>query len=372
MSAGEEPAARAAALVAALGDHDLDQLVVGDLVSPGDSGREAMAPVSWLCGFHGSSGLALIGGRERPAFITDFRYIAAAARVEEAGFEVIEAERQLAGAIAPELRGRVGFDPGSTSVKVHDKLASEADGGVELVPVEGIVEALRRVKDPCEIARITVASKLTDAVYEEIERDGLAGRSEREVAVWIESRMRELGAEAPSFPPIVAAGPNGALPHAVPSEREIGPGELVVVDLGVILDGYCSDGTRTYATGPIGEREREVHELVQRALEAGCEALRAGRTGVEVDAVARELIADAGYGERFGHGLGHGVGIAVHEAPRLSTRSEDTLMAGEVVTVEPGVYLPGKFGVRIEDLLVVTEDGSRNLSTRPRELVEIG
>ncbi|MGI8727359.1 MAG: M24 family metallopeptidase, partial [Solirubrobacterales bacterium] len=265
--------ARAEAVAATLGEHELDQLVVGDLVSPGDSGREAMAPVSWICGFRGSSGLVLVGGRERPAFITDFRYIEAAARVEAAGFEVVEAGRQLTEALAPELRGRVGFDPGSTSVKVRDKLAEASGEDVELVAVEGIVERLRRVKDAIEIEAIRAASELTDAVYAEIERDGLAGRSEREVATWIESRMRELGAEGPSFPPIVAAGPNGALPHAVPGDREIGRGELVVCDLGAICDGYCSDGTRTYATGPVSERAREVHELVGRALEAGCEAL---------------------------------------------------------------------------------------------------
>lgn len=363
--------ARGDALEAEVAERELDALIVGDLVHPADSSREAMADVSWVSGFVGSSGLILVGAGRR-VFITDFRYLEKAAAVEAAGFELIRAERQLIDALGPELEGRVGFDPTATSVKGLGRLEDAAGEGVELVEAEGVIESLRRVKDPDEIAAIAAASKLTDAVYSELEEAGLAGRTELEVAAWIERRMRELGATGPSFPPIVASGPNGALPHAVPGGREIGAGELVVVDLGAILDGYCSDGTRTYASGPVGTDEREVHELVGRALEAGCDAVAAGRGGREVDAVARELIAEAGYGESFGHGLGHGVGIAVHEPPRLSTRSEDELRAGDVVTVEPGIYLPGRFGVRTEDLLVVTEGGPRNLSTRPRELAEIG
>jgi Xaa-Pro aminopeptidase len=179
--------------------------------------------------------------------------------------------------------------------------------------------------------------------------------------------MRELGAE-PSFPTIVAAGPNGALPHAEPGEREIGRGELVVFDMGAKLDGYCSDGTRTFATGEPGEPAREVYELVREAQEAALDAVRAGAKAEDVDSVARERIAAAGHGERFGHGLGHGVGLEVHEEPRVSQRSEDVLAAGEVVTIEPGVYLPGELGVRIEDLVVVTEDGHRNLSGLPKAL----
>ena len=179
--------------------------------------------------------------------------------------------------------------------------------------------------------------------------------------------MRELGAE-PSFPTIVAAGPNGALPHAEPGEREIGPGELVVFDMGAKLDGYCSDGTRTFATGEPGERAREVYEVVRGAQEAALGAVSVGVRAEEVDSVARDLIAAAGYGERFGHGLGHGVGLEVHEEPRVSQRSEDVLEAGEVVTIEPGIYLPGELGVRIEDLVVVTEDGYRNLSGLPKDL----
>ena len=188
-----------------------------------------------------------------------------------------------------------------------------------------------------------------------------------EVARAAEARIRELGAD-PSFPAIVAAGPNGALPHAEPGEREIGRGELVVFDMGAELDGYCSDGTRTFATGEPGEEARDVYEVVREAQAAALGAVSAGSGGEEVDAVARKVIEAAGHGEHFGHGLGHGVGLEVHEAPRVSQRSEDLLEAGEVVTIEPGVYLPGRLGVRIEDLVLVTEEGYRNLSGLSKEL----
>ena len=184
------------------------------------------------------------------------------------------------------------------------------------------------------------------------------------------ARIRAEGAE-PSFPPIVAAGPNGALPHAEPGEREIGAGELVIFDMGAELDGYCSDCTRTFATGEVEGEERDVYELVLKAQEEALAAIRAGESGRDVDGVARDVIKEGGHGDRFGHGLGHGVGLEVHEAPRLSARSEDTLRTGEVVTVEPGVYLPGRLGVRIEDLVVVEDDGLRNLSGLSKGLTVI-
>jgi Xaa-Pro aminopeptidase len=235
----------------------------------------------------------------------------------------------------------------------------------------GLVERLRRVKDEQELSAIEAAAGLADEVWRWTVERGLAGRSEREVALAAEARIRELGAE-PSFPAIVAAGPNGALPHAEPGAREIGAAELVVFDMGAKLDGYCSDGTRTYATGEPGERAREVYEVVLEAQAAALEAVAAGVSGEAVDGVARGRIEEAGHGDRFGHGLGHGVGLEVHEAPRLSQRSEDVLAPGEVVTVEPGVYLPGELGVRIEDLVVVTEEGHRNLSGLPKKLEIVG
>lgn len=349
----------------------LDALVVGDLVNPGDSGREAMADLRWLAGFGGSSGLALVGP-ERRIFVTDFRYVTRVEGALPGGLELVRAERHLVDAIAPHLAGRVGYDPRSTSVREQRRLAESAPDGVELVAVEGLVERLRRVKDAAELAAIAASAELTDAICAELEATGLAGRREREVALWIETRMRELGASAPAFAPIVGSGPNGALPHAEPSEREIQPGELVVVDLGAILDGYCSDCTRTYASGEVGDRGRAAYELVLEAQEAALSYLRAGRSGRDADGVARELIAAAGFGEHFGHGLGHGVGIEVHEAPRLSQRSEDELVSGDVVTVEPGVYLPGELGIRIEDLVAIEPDGIDNMSTRPKQLAVVG
>ena len=196
-----------------------------------------------------------------------------------------------------------------------------------MVAAGGAVERLRRVKDEGELAAIAAAAELADEVWRWSLERGLAGRTEREVAAAAEARIRELGAE-PSFPAIVAAGPNGALPHAEPGEREIGAGELVVFDMGAKLDGYCSDGTRTFATGEPGERAREVYELVLDAQAAALDAVTAGVGGEALDGVAREVIEAAGHGDRFGHGLGHGVGLEVHEAPRLSQRSEDTLAAG--------------------------------------------
>jgi Xaa-Pro aminopeptidase len=365
------PDSRAERLAELAVEQGLEALIVGDLVRPGDSGREAMADLTWLTGFDGTSGLALVGPGVR-LFVTDFRYLERARRALPDGFELLRAERQLVGALAPRLSGRVGFDPTTTSVRERGRLGDLAPEGVEMVEVEGLLADLRRVKDEAEVAAIAAACELADAVLAELEGAGLAGRTEREVALWIERRMRELGASAPAFPPIVAGGANGSLPHAEPTDAEIGPGQLVVVDAGAVLDGYCSDGTRTYATGPIGDEERAAYEVVLASQEAALAAVQAGAAGRAVDSVARDLIEEAGYGERFGHGLGHGVGIAVHEPPRLSQRSEDVLVAGDVVTVEPGVYLPGRFGIRIEDLVVVREGGARNLSARPKALLDVG
>lgn len=365
------PDSRADRLAEQVAEEGLDSLIVGDLVRPGDSGRDAMADLSWLTGFDGTSGLALVGPSQR-LFATDFRYRERARRSLPGSFEFVEAERQLPAALAPHLSGRVGFDPTATSVRERGRLSELAPEGVELVEVEGLLAGLRRVKDESEITAISAACELTDSVFAELEDVGLGGRAEREVALWIERRMRELGASAPAFPPIVAAGANGSLPHAEPTDAEIGDGVLVVIDAGAILDGYCSDGTRTYASGPVGNDERAAYEVVLAAQEAGLTAVQAGASGRAVDAAARDLIEEAGYGEHFGHGLGHGVGIAVHEPPRVSQRSDDVLLEGDVVTVEPGVYIPGRFGIRIEDLVVVEPGGARNLSSRPKFLTDVG
>ena len=341
-------------LEALLAERELDRFLVTDLTN-----------VRYLTGFTGTNGACVCGPGVR-LFLTDFRYTErAAAEVE--GWEAVTIEADWLGGIAERLQGRVGFEDHQMSVRLLEKLKEKLPEGVEMVAAGGRVEELRRVKDDEELAAIAEASKLADEVWLWSLERGLAGRSERDVARAAEARIREMGG-APSFPAIVAAGPNGAQPHAEPGERQIGRGELVVFDMGAQLDGYCSDGTRTYATGEPGEEARSVYAVVLEAQEAALAAIRAGVKGEDVDKVAREVIAAAGHGDRFGHGLGHGVGLEVHEGPRLSLRSDDVLAAGEVVTVEPGVYLPGNLGVRIEDLVVVGDDGLRNLSGLPKEL----
>ncbi len=343
---------RLAELVA---ERELDQLFVSDLVN-----------VRYLTGFTGTNGACLVGGGGL-VFFTDFRYTERAKTEVSPEWERPEAERELVPQIVAGMKGRVGFEDGKLSVRQLARLEAAAGKDVELIPAGDLVEQLRAIKEPGELERIAAAAELTDGVYRWALDRGLAGRTESDVARAAVARIRELGAE-PSFPPIVAAGENGALPHAEPGHREIGSGELVVFDMGSELDGYCSDCTRTFATGEPGDEAREVYDLVVAAQLKSLAAVRPAASGKEVDAVAREMISEAGHGDHFGHGLGHGVGLEVHEGPRLSTTSEDDLFEGNVVTVEPGIYLPGQFGVRIEDLVVVTADGHRNLSGLPKGL----
>jgi Xaa-Pro aminopeptidase len=337
-----------------LAERELDRMLVTDLTN-----------VRYLTGFTGTNGACVCGPGVR-LFLTDFRYTErAAAEVE--GWETLTIAADWLKGIAERLEGKVGFEDDQMSVRLLEKLKAKLAEGTEMVAAGGIVEKLRRVKDDEELAAIAEASKLADEVWRWSLERGLAGHSERDVARAAEARIRELGGD-PSFPAIVAAGPNGALPHAEPGEREIGRGELVVFDMGAQLDGYCSDGTRTFATGEPGDEARAVYEVVLEAQLAALDAIEAGVKGEDVDGVARRVIADAGHGDRFGHGLGHGVGLEVHEGPRLSLRSDDVLAPDEVVTVEPGIYLPGRLGVRIEDLVVVAEGGLRNLSGLPKDL----
>jgi Xaa-Pro aminopeptidase len=343
-----------------LPEAEVDVLLVTNLVN-----------VGYLTGYDGSNGLAVVGARVR-AFATDFRYLEQSAEQVHPSFARVRAPRDLLEVVpelVPEGKVRLGFDDVHMPVRQHARLRELLDDLVELVAAGGLIERVRAVKEDEEIQRIRTAAQLADASFERIIRDGLIGRTEREVAIALEHDMRERGARRASFDSIVAAGPHGALPHAQPRDVPIRAGELVVIDWGAELDGYCSDCTRTVAAGEPGERAREVYELVLEAQLAGLKDVRAGRGGREVDAAARDLIDAAGYGESFGHGLGHGVGMQVHEAPTLSTRSEDVLAPGNVVTVEPGVYLTGSFGVRIEDLVVVREDGSEVLNGLSKRLL---
>jgi Xaa-Pro aminopeptidase len=332
---------------------------------------EGAANLRWLTGYTGSSGLALMRADGTGVFYTDFRYETQAAAEVHPAFarEIVTGE--LPDALAEELPpGRVGFDDSTMSVRRHAKIAAVADGGVELVAAAGLPEQLRAVKDAREIALIAAAASLVDEIYRWLFEQPLAGRTERELAVALEHQMRVLGASGPSFDSIVAHGAHAALPHAQPRDVAIEPGTLVTFDIGAKLDGYCSDCTRTVAVGEPGELAREVYGVVLAAQLAGLAAVRPGTRGNEADAAARTVIEDAGYGERFGHGLGHGVGIDIHEAPRLTRlHTEDELVEANVVTVEPGVYLPGSLGVRIEDLVVVRDGQAEILSGFTKELL---
>jgi Xaa-Pro aminopeptidase len=351
---------RADRLADALAEPEADLILVTDLVN-----------VRWLTGFSGSSGAAVVGREGTRRFVTDFRYLTQSAEELDPAWEREIAVDLLAG-VTKHLPSsgdlRLAFEDAHMSVKDHARLAGMLRSGVELVPAGKALEALRAIKDPGELDAIRAAARLADDALIEVLGRGLVGRTEREVALDLEFTMRRMGAEAASFPPIVAAGEHGALPHATPRDVTIPSGTLCVIDWGAQLDGYASDCTRTYATGELDPRDAGVYDLVLRAQEAGVEAVRPGPTGREVDAVARAIIDSAGHAEHFGHGLGHGVGLAVHEGPRLSKQGDTALAAGMVVTVEPGVYVPGAVGVRIEDLVIVTDEGAEIVSTLPKEL----
>jgi Xaa-Pro aminopeptidase len=355
--------------------------------------------VRYVTGFTGSSGLALVAGDRREnssaasrgrsaasrggaaapgrggahRFITDFRY------ATQAGEQVVGAFRReivsdnlLVGAAAALGRdgGRLGFDEKELTVAAYEQLAGLMGSRWELVASSEIIERLRAVKDAGEIDYIRAAAELADEAMSVVLEAGLAKRTERDVALELEQQMRRRGAEGPSFPSIVAAGPHGALPHARPREVKIPRNVLVTIDWGARHDGYCSDCTRTYATGErLGGQAREVYELVRSAQQQAVDAARAGLGARALDAVARGAIDAAGYGERFGHGLGHGVGLDIHEAPRLSRNApDDPLEPGNVVTIEPGVYVPDALGARIEDLLVIKKSGNEVLTRLPKGL----
>jgi Xaa-Pro aminopeptidase len=341
-------------------ERGLDLLLVTDLTN-----------IRYLTGFTGSNGIAVVGPDTR-RFLTDFRYVERA-RHEVHGFDVERAPSDLASALGewPAGQVRLGFEDDQVTVRRHAKLREKLPERVELVAAGGLVEAERAVKEPSELEAIHAAAALADEVYGWLAELGLVGRTEREVALALEHEMRVRGAQGPSFPSIIAAAENGALPHATPRDVAIPARTLVTLDIGARLDGYCSDCTRTWATGELDDDLAEIYELVRRTQAAALQAVRPGPTGREVDAVARELITAAGHGEHFGHGLGHGVGLEVHEGPRLARTDESRLVAGNVVTVEPGVYVPGRGGVRIEDLVAVTGDGCEVFSSTTKKLTVV-
>jgi Xaa-Pro aminopeptidase len=323
--------------------------------------------VRYLTGLESSNAAVLVDPEGPARLYTDFRYLEAARALP--GVEVVETRRSLTADLGERLSGSVGFEADNLVVAQAELLGA---AGLELVATRGRVEALRAVKDEAEVAAIRRASEAAERAFQALCGEAWVGRSERELAWGLRQLLHAHGVEGLAFETVVAAGPNGARPHAHPGPSLVEPGQLVVVDFGARLEGYCSDCTRTLSTGALPRELRDAYEVCLEAELAAVAAIGPGMSGVEADRVARAVIEAAGYGEQFGHSLGHGVGLAIHEAPKLSRESADTLEPGNVVTIEPGIYLPGLGGVRIEDLALVTEGGLELLTSLPKELVQAG
>lgn len=321
--------------------------------------------VRYLAGLD-SSNAALLVEPERVRLFTDFRYAASARDVE--GVEFVETKRDLFQSLADALTGRIGFE--ATSV-TYERYARLHAGGIDPVPTYGAVEELRAVKDDGELEALRRASEITSEAFDQFAQEDFIGRTERDLAWRMEQLQREIGGEAMSFSAVVAAGPNSAKPHTTPGDREVRAGEIVLVDTGCVVDGYCSDCTRTFATGSLSDELHRAYEVCLDAQLEGLEAVRPGASGPGVDAAARDRIEAAGFGDAFGHGLGHGVGLLVHESPRLARESRDTLEERMVVTVEPGIYLSGLGGIRIEDLVVVRDGEPEVLTSFTKDLISV-
>jgi Xaa-Pro aminopeptidase len=326
----------------------------------------APSNIFYLSGFRGSSG-ALLVTKDRCMLFSDFRY-RLQAKEQAPDFDFVEVPRRLLAAVGEAAVaagvGRLGYDPSHLSCEFRDQLG-EGGGGVALSPTPGLVEEMRARKSEEEIELIRAAAALADQALAHMAKLLRPGTTEREIALEGEFQMRREGAEAASFDVIVASGPRSALPHAETTDRALEPGDAVVIDIGARFSGYCSDMTRTFVLEPASEEMRGVYEVVYQAQRAAAAGVQAGALCGDVDGIARGIIEDAGHGDDFGHGLGHGVGIDVHEAPRLGKGEETPLAAGNVVTVEPGIYIEGKGGARLEDLLAVFQHGSDVLTGTP-------
>jgi Xaa-Pro dipeptidase len=341
-----------------LADRDVGAVLVTRLVN-----------VRYLTGFSGSNATLLLT-QEATVLATDGRYTTQASKQSPDIERHITADvhGDLVSRAAGASVGRLGFEPHDVTVELHNRLAKVAEG-VELVPVGRAVERLRVVKDEDEIDLIRRACAVADAALADLLPTILPGRTERDVAGDLEARMRQHGADGPSFETIVASGPNSAVPHHRPTGREISAGDFLKLDFGALVEGYHSDMTRTVVVGAAADWQREVYTVVAAAQQAGVDAALVGANAGDIDAVSRDVIEAAGHGEHYTHSLGHGVGLEIHEAPALRAGGSDTLAARTPVTVEPGVYLPDRGGVRIEDLLVVREDAPEMLTLTTKELV---
>ena len=356
-----EVAARAGRLRDALPDAGCDGLLVTSVTN-----------IRYLTGFTGSAAMLLVAP-DGLLFVTDGRYRDQAAdELRAAGVDAriaigltSDEQRELVAGQAVAL-GRLGLEAEHVSWAQSERFRDDWFAGAELVPTQGVVEALRQVKDAGEVARIEAACRIADAALAEVRHRLGEGPTEGEFALELEWQMRTLGAEGPSFETIVASGPNGAKPHHRAGDRRVVEGDLVVIDFGALVDGYHSDMTRTVAVGEPSPTQARMYEVVTEAQAAGVAAVRAGVEARDVDETCRAIIRDAGWGDAFAHGTGHGVGLDIHEAPRVSMATDATLADGHVVTVEPGVYLAEHGGVRIEDTVVVTPVGSRTLTRAPK------
>ena len=322
--------------------------------------------VRYLTGL-ASSNAALLVSPEGARIFTDFRYAERARAIPDV--ELVQTRRNIYSHLPELLRGTIAFEPGALT---YERYATLTGGGLELVPRKGLVEAMRAVKEKSELETIRRASAATNEAFARIAEEPFVGRRERDIAWRMEQLFHELGGEELAFPVIVAAGPTGGSPHAVPGDRVIEPGQTVTIDAACKVGGYCSDCTRTFLTGDLPDELSHAYDVVLEAQLAGLAAVRPGADGVAVDQVARDIIETAGFGALFGHGLGHGLGLEVHELPYLNAEYPSTLEAGNVVTVEPGVYFPGVGGIRIEDLVIVNDDGAEVLTPFTKEPVTVG
>ena len=333
------------------------------------------ANVRWLTGFTGSNGTVVVLGSGEALLVTDSRYAEQApAQLADAGcrdeVEVVVA-RRAAHAVAERLGAvaRLGLEDSvawGEQIRWSEQIRLSEAVDASTVPLTEAVEELRAVKDPAELARMQAAARIADGALAAAEPMLRPGVTEAQLQQALDDAIRAAGAAGPAYDTIVASGPNSALPHARPTEREFQAGDLVIVDVGATVDGYRSDMTRSFVLGDPGKQAEAMLELVGRSQSAGVEAVRPGVKASDIDGVCRSVIEEAGMGEAFLHGSGHGVGLDIHELPRVSSGSSAVLEPGNVLTVEPGVYFPGVGGVRVEDLLVVTDDGCRALTLYPK------
>jgi Xaa-Pro aminopeptidase len=352
-------------LVAELARAQIDLLLVTELSN--------LRYVTGHSGAHGHpTGLALIGPQLRRVVI-EARHARQAKKEISPSFEQILAAQDLVSSMPDLLPAgvvRLGFDDTHTSVSEHAMLHELLRKDVTLVPASGLVESLRTIKEPAEVEAMVGAAQIADEAFKIVIDGGLRGRTERDISLALQIEMHRRGADEPSFPPIVAAGSHSVYPHPPPSDTVIAEGDLVLIDWGALYQGYCSDCTRTVAVGHIDEHAQECYELVQKAQFAGLQAVKPGGNARQIDASVRAVFIAAGYAdaETFDYGLGHGVGLEIHEAPTMSRRASDVLAESTTVTVEPGLYLPGRFGIRIEDTVVVRAGANQILTSLSKEL----